>query len=298
MRIAAAMDFSFRAVSRAPVNTAASGRRTGVTYAAVKITPQGSEPFEVWFDPSTHLIAREIQLTGTQPQTFIMSNYAHEHGVLVPKQIITRVGNDPKFDTVSVTSAIDFTGPQLAARYAPPPAPPNSAHWPQGKDSVTLPIRLINNHIYVDASIDDHAPVGVHFRHRRQPISWKPARHTSSAIPVEGALPGGGFGDKVAAFGFAKVKSVSLNGLTLRDQVFSTVDLSGLIAVEGADQTGLAGIRIRQARGFDDRLCRTHHDLHQTGSVPSARGRKSHSVHVLGAYADGVGLARWFRRRI
>ena len=186
------------------------------------------------------MIAREIQLSGTQPQTFLFSNYAQVQGVIVPKQIVTRVGNDPKFDTVGVTTAIEFTGPQLAARYAPPPAPPNSAQWPEGKDSVTLPIRLINNHIYVDAAIDGHAPSAFIFDTGATDILEAGAAH-KLGIAVEGALPGGGFGDKVAAFGFAKINSVSLNGLALRDQVFSTVDLSGLISVEGADAAGLLG---------------------------------------------------------
>jgi hypothetical protein len=60
-------------------------------------------------------------------------------------------------------------------------------------------------------------------------------------IAVEGAVAGGGFGDKVAEFGFAKVKSVSLGGLTLPDQVFGTQDSPGWIAVEGADSSGLLG---------------------------------------------------------
>jgi hypothetical protein len=60
-------------------------------------------------------------------------------------------------------------------------------------------------------------------------------------IAIQGALPGDGFGDKISSYGFAKIRSVSLGGLTLPDQVFGTFDLSGLAAVEGADSTGLLG---------------------------------------------------------
>jgi hypothetical protein len=67
----------------------------GVSYAAVTITPQGAEPIEVWFDPVTHLVAREVQLTGSQPHTFILSNFSRVDGILEPKQTIDRVGNDP-----------------------------------------------------------------------------------------------------------------------------------------------------------------------------------------------------------
>lgn len=212
----------------------------GATYQAVKITPQGAEPFEVWFDPVTHLIAREVQLTGSLPHTFIVSNFSRVDDILAPKKIIDRVGNDPKYDTVSTVTAISLGGPQLARRYAPPPPPPNSAQWPAGKDFVSIPFRLLNNHIYVDASIDGKAPLPFVFDTGATDIL-----ETSAAkklgIAAEGALPGGGFGDKIDAFGFAKVKSVSLGGLTLPDQVFGTVNQTDWIAVEGADSSGLLG---------------------------------------------------------
>lgn len=212
----------------------------GTTYEAVKVTPKGAEPFEVWFDPATHLIVREIQLTGQQPHAFILSNYSRVGGLLVPEQTTDRVGNDPKFDTVTTVSAIELIGPQLASRYAPPPPPPNSAQWPAGQNSVSIPFRLINNHIYVQASIDGKPPAPFLFDTGATDILDVSAAK-QLGIPIEGALPGGGFGDSIASFGFAKVASVSLGGLTLPDQVFGTTDLANLIGVEGTDSAGLLG---------------------------------------------------------
>jgi len=212
----------------------------GATYAVVKITPQGAEPFEVWFDEATHLIAREVQLTGTQPHTFILADFARFDGILAPKKTTDRVGNDPKYDTVTLVTAISWAGPQLANRYAPPPPPPNSAQWPPGKDSVSIPFGLLNNHIYVEASINGSAPQPFVFDTGATDILEANAAK-KLGITVEGALPGGGFGDQIEAFGFAKVKSVSLGGLTLPDQVFGTVSQMGWIAVEGADSAGLLG---------------------------------------------------------
>jgi PDZ domain/Aspartyl protease len=212
----------------------------GATYAVVKITPQGAEPFELWFDQSTHLIAREVQLTGTQPHTFILSDFSRFDGILAPKKTTDRVGNDPKYDTVTLVASVSLAGPQLASRYAPPPPPPNSAQWPAGKDSVTIPFRLLNNHIYVEASINGTAPQPFVFDTGATDILEASAAK-KFGISVEGAMPGGGFGDQIEAFGFAKVKSVSLGGLTLPDQVFGTINQTGWIAVEGADSAGLLG---------------------------------------------------------
>src|SRR6185437_11511483 len=234
--------YAFYFPKRFPAERAYAGTRSadGKTYEAVKITPAEAEPFEVWFDPATHRVAREVQLTGGMPHTFIVSDFASFGALRLPKKTIDRVGNNPKFDTVTQVSTIDFSGPQSLARYAPPPPPPNNAQWPAGKDSVTVPFRLLNNHIYVMASINGKPPIPFVFDTGATDI-LEDSSAQRLGISVEGALPGGGFGDQIAAFGLARVKSVSLGGLTLPDQVFGTERSPGWIAVEGAQSDGLLG---------------------------------------------------------
>jgi hypothetical protein len=234
--------YAFYFPGRFPAKREYAGTRTadGKTYEAVKLTPEGADPFELWFDPATHQIAREVQLTGAQPHTFIVSDYASFDGLQVPKETLDRVGKDPKFDTVIRVGSITFSGPEKVARYEPPPPPANNAQWPAGKDSVTVPFRLLNNHIYVMASINGQAPVPFVFDTGATDI-LETSVAKQLGVPVEGALPGSGFGDKIEAFGFAKVKSVSLGGLTLPDQLFGTESSPGWIAVEGAESAGLLG---------------------------------------------------------
>ena len=212
----------------------------GVECDVVKITARGAEPFEIWFDAKTHLITREVQLTGAQPHTFLMEDYARVDGLLVPRKIIDRVGNDPRFDTVTMTGTVALVAAQAPSRYAPPPPPPNSAQWPAGRDSVAIPFRLLNNHIYVEASIDGKPPRAFVFDTGATDVLDTGAAKRLG-IAVEGALPSGGFGDKIEAAGLAKVKSVSLGGLTLTDQVFGTENFAAWIAVEGADLDGILG---------------------------------------------------------
>jgi predicted aspartyl protease len=234
--------YAFYFPKRFPAKREYAGQRSadGKTYEAVKITPAGAEPFELWLDPDTHRIAREVQLTGGMPHTFILSDFDAFDGLQLPRQTIDRVGNDPRFDTVIQVASISFTGPQQLARYAPPPPPPNTAQWPSGQDSVTVPFRLLNNHIYVQASIDGESAVPFVFDTGATDF-LDAAAAKKLGIRVEGALPGGGFGDQIASFGLARVKSVSLGGLAIPDQVFGTMATSGWIAVEGADSAGLLG---------------------------------------------------------
>ena len=219
---------------------AGTRKENGKTYEAVKVTPAGAEAFEIWFDPATHLIVREVQLTGAHPHSYLLSNYSQFAGLRVPGKTIDRVAGDPKYDVVTQVGSIALGGPEKASRYAAPPPPPNTAQWPAGKDSVTVPFRLLNNHIYVDASINGSAPLPFVFDTGATDILQASTAKTLG-IAVEGALPGSGAGDKMEDIGFAKVKSVSIGGLTLPDQLFATETSPAWVAIEGADSAGLLG---------------------------------------------------------
>ncbi len=226
---------------RYPAQIDYAGTRSdgGVTYQALKITPKGGDPVEVWFDPATHLMARTVELTGAQPRTTMLSNYQTMDGVLLPMHEVARVANNPKFDTV-----IDETGMQSVpvpdSRFAPPPPPAYDATFPAGKTAVTVPFRLLNNHIYLMASIDGKPAVP--FMFDTGATNFMDAAHAKLlGIQPQGAMAGGGFGSNVSAVGLAKVASVSVGGLTLHDQIFATSDLASFIKVEGVDSTGLLG---------------------------------------------------------
>ena len=217
-----------------------SKQADGKSYDVVKVTLKDAESFEIWIDPESYLVAREVQLTGAQPHTFIYSDFAQIDGLTVPKKTIDRVGNDPKYDTVITVGALAFGAAEPASRYAPPPPPANSAAWPPGKDAVTVPFRLLNNHIYVEASLNGATPRDFVFDTGATAFLDNDAAK-AMGIKVEGALPGSGFGDQINPVGLTRVKSVSLGGLTLPDQVFATSDTKGWIRIEGADSAGLLG---------------------------------------------------------
>jgi hypothetical protein len=234
--------YGFFFPDRFPAPIEASGTRAadGKSYDSVQVTAPGAEPFEIWFDPDTHRIAREVQVTGGQRHSFIFSDFAPVDGALVPRRTIDRIGDDPKYDTTIAVETIEFRGPQPENLYAPPPPPSDSAEWPDGVDQVTVPFRLVNDHIYVDGVIDGMAPMPFLFDTGSVNILQTDAAK-ALGINVEGALPGGGFGDGLADFGLARIDRVSLGGLTLSDQVFGTETASGWTQLEGTESAGNLG---------------------------------------------------------
>jgi hypothetical protein len=230
---------------RFPATREYAGERgaDGVTYDAVKITPKGADPFEIWFDRKTHRIGREVQLTGDHPHTFLYEDYGPLGDIIVPRILIDRIGKDSRFDIVAKSKSIAFTGTEPDTRYAPPAPPANSAQWPEGKDSVTVPFQLLNNHIYVDVSINGSAPRPFVFDTGATNVIESETA-AGLGIKVEGVLPTTGFGDKIQETGLAKVRTVGVGGLVVPDQVFTTQHGAGWVAIEGTPSHGLIGYEV------------------------------------------------------
>ncbi|MFC5526406.1 aspartyl protease family protein [Rhodanobacter ginsengisoli] len=234
--------FAFFFPDRVSATRAFLGQRSagGETFDIVRITPRGTDPFDLWINANSHLIAREVQVGGEEAHTFIFSDWRKVGAIFLPFRTIQRTANAKRFDMVYEVTKAELTGPLPARRFAPPEATADPARWPEGKTSVTVPFELLNNHIYLRASIDGKPPVRMIFDTGATDIL--DAGHAKAlAIGMSGALPAQGIGDKVASYGLAKVGSISIGGLTLRNQVFGVVDLSPILRVEDADASGLVG---------------------------------------------------------
>ncbi len=247
--VAQAIQDNYRAVfgfffpDRFPAERTIAGERQvdGKSFDAVKITPKGAEPFEVWFDRDTHLIAREVQLTGVQPQSFLYSDWRPTAGgILAAYKLVDRTGDKPEYDQTSTIATVDTATPVDPARFAPPPPPVDDTEWPAGASFVTVPFQLLNDHIYVEASINGKPPALFVFDTGAINV-LDPQAAKGYGVAIEGKLPGGGFGDKIADVGLARVKSIAIGGLTLPNQVFATIDNGDWPRIEDVPSAGLLG---------------------------------------------------------
>jgi hypothetical protein len=208
----------------------------------ITFKPKASDPFEVWFDQSSHLVVRMVDLTGEQPQTSYFSDFRDVNGLLIPFQTRVSIG-DPKYDQKIYSEKIDLNSEIAAERFDPPKEVVDALVFPPGQKEITTSFRLLNNHIYLSVRLD--GKMGEHFIFDTGATNTVSAELAKSAgIKTEGALPGGGFGDSVSAYGLAKIAQTEVAGIKLKDQVFTSFDLSGLAKVEGVSCDGLVGYEI------------------------------------------------------
>jgi hypothetical protein len=236
--------YAFFFPDRYPAETHYSGvkENDGKPCDVLTIKPRDADAFEVWFDRASNLVVRMVDLTGPQPQTSYFSDFRNLDGLLIPFQTRVSVG-DAKYDQKIFSQKVDFNTEIAAQRFDPPKQVLDPLIFPAGQNEISASFRLVNNHIYLPISLD--GKTGDHFIFDTGASNTVSAEFAKTAgIRTEGTLPGGGFGDSVAAAGLAKVAQTDLAGARLKDQVFTSFDLGSLSNVEGISCDGLVGYEI------------------------------------------------------
>jgi hypothetical protein len=213
----------------------------GVSYDVVRIVPQGGRKFDFWVDAKTHLIARMAEQQESDLHTEYYSDYRRVDGVLTP--FVERVSiGQPKYDQIITTTSIAFVAPANAGAFKIPKPRAADFSFPDGVDEVSVPIQLQNNHIYVPISVNGHATRFMFDTGATNVINAE--NQAELGVKDQGKLPGGGVGEEKEDVGLAKVDTLQLGGLTMRNQVFATIGLGKLERVEGAKLTGLVGYEV------------------------------------------------------
>ncbi|MFL6194275.1 MAG: aspartyl protease family protein, partial [Thermoanaerobaculia bacterium] len=111
-----------------------------------------------------------------------------------------------------------------------------------GKTSETIPFRLLNNHIYIQVRIGGK-PFQFLFDTGGVNI-LTPEAAQRLGLKSEGALEMRGVGEKSADTSLAQVPELAIGDLTLRDQVFFIVPLTGVDQAEGMRVDGIVGYEL------------------------------------------------------
>jgi hypothetical protein len=211
----------------------------GTTYDVLTIAPSRGKGFDAWFDAKTHLLSRVVEKQFALTLTTTLADYRAIDGAQIPGKLVVDDGRGAKYiQTLTLTKA-EF-GPEAGvSAYAKPNVKVADFSIAGGAKETTLPIRILNNHIYGYAKVNGKGPYLFIFDTGGANLVT-PSTAKALGLKVEGQAPGGGAGEGTVDVGFAKVDSVQVGGATIKSQVFPVLNFIAP-GVEGVDETGMIG---------------------------------------------------------
>jgi hypothetical protein len=215
-------------------------------YDVLKVTPVGGKPFEAWFDAKTHLLARTVVNQGFQTITTDFADYRDLGGVKVAGVESIDDGSGPQFIQKQTIRSV-ARGPALPPSYYAPPAWRTAdAQIDNPAGRVTVPIQVLNNHVYLPVTVNGKGPFLFIFDTGGHSL-LTPETAKALQLKSQGDAPGAGAGEGVVDSGFVKGLDYQVGDLKFTGQT-ATVLPFGSKAVEGFDEQGMLGFEL--ARRF------------------------------------------------
>lgn len=214
----------------------------GVSFDVLTVTPAGGEAFEAWFDASTHLLDRTVERHGFITAITRYGDYRPEAGMLTAHKITVDDGDGPdQIQTLTVTKVSTLPA-RTSSAFGPPSAKPKDWSIAGGDHEVTVPFRLLNNHIYADVKVNDKGPFLFIFDTGGQDVLQPPTAKALSET-VAGNAAGHGAGEGTVAFGFTKIDSLAIGDLKLGQQSVAVLPFQSP-KTEGFDAGGMIGFEV------------------------------------------------------
>jgi hypothetical protein len=228
-------DFGGAAVASLGEKTDASG-----SYDVLGITPKGGKAFEAWFDAKTRFLAKTVEQRGSQSVITAYSEYGREGDVVIPHKFVVDTGQGEKYlQTIKLTK-VQFLGAQPGSAYAAPKVAVNDFAIAGGAAETTLPIKLINNHIYGETRINGKGPFTFVFDTGGHNILTPPVMK-ELGLKGEGNLAAGGAGEGVMEAGMVNGINLEVGKAAIKDQLFMVFPLDTLWIAEGFPMPGMVG---------------------------------------------------------
>jgi PDZ domain/Aspartyl protease len=223
----------------------------GRQYATLVVTPRRSlVPMQVWIDTASHLPSRYIIPIGPVQYETDVSGYRSVDGLLVPHRLVSKSSEGNSSD-VTVRSARIVANDEGA--FAKPKSQVDDFSISGTSSSTSVPIDLVDNHVYVDAMLDGRGPYRFVFDTGGSNII-DPAVAKEINVAGSGLAQDSGTGAGTEASSYATVDSLKIGGAVLRHQVFLVEPISkGFGVASGQRVDGLIGFEVlaRYVTTFD-----------------------------------------------
>ncbi|MGA7356819.1 MAG: aspartyl protease family protein [Candidatus Cybelea sp.] len=251
---------------------AAGGRQ----YATLIVTPRHSLlPMQVWIDAASHLPARYVVTVGPVRYESDVSDYRPVDGLLVPHRAVSKSSEGNSSD-LTVTSARIVTNDEAA--FVKPKSQVDDFSINGTRTSTSVPIDVIDNHVYLDVTLDGKGPYRFVFDTGGSNIIDPAVAKDINAVG-SGSAQDSGTGAGTESSSYATVDSLKIGNAVLRHQVFLVEPIrEGFGATAGERVDGLIGFEVlaRYITTFDyvDRTL----TLAMPGILPAAGADVVHFV--------------------
>ena len=206
------------------------------------VTPKLGKPFGAWFDANTHLLAQVTEDRQFFHTRTVYAAYKRESGALLPHEITIDTGSGETNVQHLRLTRFSVGATRALSAYSRPTAPPTGASIDGRAASVTLPFRLLNNHIYIKAMVNGKGPytylvdTGGH-------CLISPELVAELGLEIVGSNAMSGAGTKTTAGGFTHIDEIALGGLRMRNQLGFAAEIYNP-AVEGIRVDGMVGFEM------------------------------------------------------
>jgi hypothetical protein len=263
----------------------------GRQYATLIVTPRHSlVPMQVWIDAASHLPARYLIPIGPVTYETDVSEYRSVDGLLVPHRIVSK-SSDGNSSDVTVSSARVVANDEAA--FVKPKSQVDDFSINGNSTSTSVPVELIDNHVYLDATLNGKGPYRFVFdtggSNTIDPAVAKEIKAAGSGLAQDS-----GTGPGTESSSYATVDSLKIGSAVLRHQVFLVEPIrKGFGVASGQRVDGLIGFEVlaRYVTTFD--YARQTLTLTMPGPAPASGADVVHFVFAgtvpqIGCAIDGI----------
>ncbi len=214
----------------------------GKAFDRLTVTPRGGKRFDAWFDAETHLLAKVTYDQQFLHITELDSDYRREGSAMLAHKITSDPGMGEGGIGASVLTHVSYGPARPLSVYSRPKAPPIGASIAGGAASTTVPFRLLNNHIYLQAKVNGKGPytfivdTGGH-------TLLSPHLIAEVGLKSVGEAISSGAGEGHSTTGFVHFDEIAIGGVRLKDQMGFATDIYDK-SIEGIGVDGMVGFEL------------------------------------------------------
>lgn len=229
---------------RHPAAIDSLGRREadGLAFDVLQCVPAGGARIELWFDASSHLLARIAAEVLGKPSLKRLDDYREVDGLWLPFRTTSGSG-DARFDRVVEIDSVAVDVDVPASTFEPDAQRANDLVFVDGGRRARLPVDIANNHVFVAVELDGHPLRFILDTGGVNLVTTDTAARLG--LRSEGELEGRGPGEQSVSVGFTRVARLVIGGqVVLERQLLRVLPMPGFDEVEGVPFDGVLGTEL------------------------------------------------------